>query len=628
MYPPAPPARADARFAWLSQQRDRYLAEPCAALELVGPLQARLDLALAGEPDDFAIELAWLLAEMYGELWQAEKVEQPLDAVLPWMLAGHGSLTCRVGALALRCRMHLRFGRRAEGMALLQILTELSVDSEDPLVCAHRARALGHALAGQRDWQRAIDCLREAQALATEAGDGGRWVDMLITIAVAHQALGDPQAQLTALREGALLAEAQRRWLAGMNSWSGVAEEGVLRGELELAGQALERAQQCRARAGASAERLIKELLATEAQLHAAHGRLEPAIALMHEVIVQSERWSMRRQLLRRMRQLVPWLMQAGRPAEALALLERAHKQELVEQGEIGRRDAAEQLRRAELAHALGQQARSEAHARELELKNGALEQALALQRELQSELLEAGKLASLGQLLAGMAHELNTPLGTALTALSTSADLSRALSLSIGDGRPASRQRVLADLQHCEQGAELARRNVEQALTLVQAYQAAGQQPDRPRLLRLDTLVRAAWERALSPDTRLCLELDAALELHTLAEPLNELLVQLFHNVERHAYAPGQPGLVRVSAHRADGRVRLVVQDHGAGIAPELLPRVFDPYVSSQFGHGRSGLGLFIAQAAVTQRLRGRVRVESQPRRGARFEIDWPLSV
>ncbi len=362
---PAPGARAE----WLAVQRAGYLSEPCSALERVASLQALLDQLLQGRQplDDLGVALGALLAEMYGELWRSEAVEQTLDALLPSVLeAGRGHLNDRIAVLALRSRMHLRFGRRAEGMALLAPISRLAEGSEDPLILAHRARTLGHAQAALQDWALAITHLREAQALAAEAGDGGRWVDMLITIAVAHRQLGEPQAELAALREGAELAETQRRWAGALNGWTGVAEACLQRQDLAAAQQAFERGQRCLRQAGGSAERLLKEQLAVQARLHAARGEYEPAIALMQEVLSQTRRWSMSRQLQHRMRQLVPWLAQAGRADEALALLEEAHGLALEELREAGRRDTAERLRQAELAQARSEQARSETHAREL----------------------------------------------------------------------------------------------------------------------------------------------------------------------------------------------------------------------------------------------------------------------
>jgi signal transduction histidine kinase len=82
---------------------------------------------------------------------------------------------------------------------------------------------------------------------------------------------------------------------------------------------------------------------------------------------------------------------------------------------------------------------------------------------------------------------------------------------------------------------------------------------------------------------------------------------------------------VVQVQA-RIDGeQTMLTVSDNGRGIDSQLLPRIFDPYVSSQFGKGRSGLGLFVARAAAGQRMRGKLRVQSSPGLGSRFELVWP---
>lgn len=69
-----------------------------------------------------------------------------------------------------------------------------------------------------------------------------------------------------------------------------------------------------------------------------------------------------------------------------------------------------------------------------------------------------------------------------------------------------------------------------------------------------------------------------------------------------------------------------LQVSDNGRGMAPELLPKVFDPYVSTQFGQGRSGLGLFVAQVSATQRLGGRLTAANRRQGGASFTLSWAL--
>jgi signal transduction histidine kinase len=80
----------------------------------------------------------------------------------------------------------------------------------------------------------------------------------------------------------------------------------------------------------------------------------------------------------------------------------------------------------------------------------------------------------------------------------------------------------------------------------------------------------------------------------------------------------------VHLQLQREPSLVRLRVQDDGRGIPAELLPRIFDPYVSTQFGKGRSGMGLFVAQGLVNTRLGGALRAFSEPGQGACFEIEW----
>ncbi|MBT9503048.1 MAG: sensor histidine kinase [Burkholderiaceae bacterium] len=622
------PPRAEERQAWLLAERARYLDAPCLAVDLLAPTQRIFEQALTEGPSDFAVELGLHLAELLGEAWRSEGIEAVLDQVLPWTERGFGAAV-RPAMTALRCRMHLRFGRLPAALALLEDLTRLCRISPRVVDQAHRARVLGQALAAQQEYRRAIDCMSEALRLYKQGGDRSRWVDLYVSLSFAHRALGDPEAQLRALQEGVREAASQLRWIAACNALSGVAELHIASGQPALAEAALAEGRDYLLRAGRGGERIEKELWAAEAASLAARQDFAGAVALMQKVVAQSMDWSVRRQVVRRLRQLSPWLQQLGRVDEAMAALQQAHDLELQEVREAGRQDTAAQLQRLELEHARAEQARSEAHGRELAVKNVALAQALQLQRELQGELIEASKFATLGTLLAGLAHELNTPLGSALTASSTVADLSRGLETAIGEGA-VSRSRLIAELRACKQAAELSSSSVARALALVASYKHldSTDDPETPQELQLQLLIRATWDRTISPGSPLRLEVDTRLLLRLRARALSEVLAQLFQNAERHAYAPGVAGVVRVQARVDTGRVLLSLSDEGCGIAPELLPRIFDPYVSTQFGRGRSGLGLFVAQAAVSQRLQGRIRAHSEPGAGCRFELEWPLEV
>lgn len=630
MRPLPPVLDAVACRSWLAAETRAYADEPCSAQDRLAPTMALFEQVIAGEPGDFGVELAWHLTDLCGELWRSEQIEAVLDAVMPWVDAGFGEKAA-VPVLSLRCRMHLRFGRLEPALALLDRVNRRAALSPRAVDQAHCSRALGGALSMQRQFAPAIQAMHEAISLFRACGDRGRWVDIYASISVAHRNLGQRAEEQQVLREGLAVAVAQKRWISACNTGSSLAEELLIDDREQEAVALLRDAEEHLRLAGPGGERIAKELFAAQAALAWRQGDAPAAIALMQRVVEDSRRFSMRRQVVHRLKQVARWQQLSGLSDAAIATLQDAHSLELEDTRESSRLDSATALQRIEVAHAQQLQARAEAHASELADKAAALQQALDLQRQMQTELIERSKLATLGHLLAGVAHEMNTPLGSALTVLSTVTELNAALVDRLAEGT-VSRRHFTTELGRCQESAELARRNVEQALALVQSYQHIdtrnAQEPTRRAALA--KLIQAAWQRAMSPGTALSLRCEAELDRELPAEALTEVLLQLFQNVERHAYPGGRPGDVEVRATvdaRLDGEhVRLSVSDEGRGIAADLLPRVFDPYVSTQFGRGRSGLGLFVAQVTVIQRLRGRITVSSTPGMGCRFDIEFPL--
>lgn len=619
-------ADLDACRSWLDAEIRAYADEPCSAQDRLAPTMALFEQVVAREPGDFGVELAWHLTDLCGELWRSEQIEAVLDAVMPWVAAGFGEKAA-IAVLSLRCRMHLRFGRLPPALTLLDQITRRAAASSRDVDQAHCARALGGALSLQRQFEPAIAAMREAIVLFRAGGDRGRWVDIYASISVAHRNLGQRAEEQRVLREGLEVAVTQRRWISACNTGASLAEEWMIDGREDEATALLRDVEEYLRRAGRGGERIAKELYAAQAALTWRQGDADAAIALMRRVVEDSRRFSMRRQVVHRLQQLARWQQDSGRAVEAIASLRDAHALELEDTRESGRMDSATELQRIEVAHAQQLQARAEAHAAELAEKAKALQQALDLQRQMQAELIERSKLATLGHLLAGVAHEMNTPLGSALTVLSTVTEVNAGLVDRLTAGT-VSRRHFTTELERCQESAELARRNVEQALALVQSYQHidARHAVEPTRRVSIGCLIEAAWRRAMSPGTALTLRREADLELELPAEALTEVLLQLFQNVERHAYAAGQAGVVDVVALKTDGQIRLSVIDRGRGIPAELLPRVFDPYVSTQFGRGRSGLGLFVAHVTVLQRLRGRITVDSAVGQGCRLEIEFPV--
>jgi PAS domain S-box-containing protein len=250
-----------------------------------------------------------------------------------------------------------------------------------------------------------------------------------------------------------------------------------------------------------------------------------------------------------------------------------------------------------------------------------------------QDELVRSEKLASLGSMVAGVAHELNTPIGNALT-VSTALQHKRdtlAAAFQQGALRKSSLDEFLA---HGESGFDMLVRNLERAARLITNFKevAVDQTSDRRRSFRLVDVVEecvhtfTAGAGARAPRFQVDVAESIAFEAYPGA--LGQIFLNLFENARVHAFADDAPGTIRVDAQALpDGNVRISVGDSGKGIAADALARIFDPFFTTRLGQGGSGLGLAIVYRLVTKKLGGRIRISSEPEQGAIFIIELPTT-
>ena len=275
---------------------------------------------------------------------------------------------------------------------------------------------------------------------------------------------------------------------------------------------------------------------------------------------------------------------------------------------------------------------------REVEAENAlrqsrdAAERALDELRATQASLIQAEKMASLGQLVAGVAHEVNTPIGITITGASQL----QALIGELSDRHTANALKKSDFQRFLSDGMEMANlilSNSTRAANLVQSFKlvAVDQSSDERRafLLRdyIDELLRSLHP-TYKTRTALTIDIDcpADLELDGYPGALSQILTNLVMNALVHALDPEQPGRITIAARVMDGdMVELSIGDDGAGIAPEVLPKVFDPFFTTRRGSGGSGLGLHIVYNLVTGRLHGTIGVESRPGEGTRFTLRFP---
>ncbi|WP_374437752.1 sensor histidine kinase [Inhella sp.] len=613
---------------WLDAQQERYYEAPERAGELWNELLPTF-LALPEAPPKHwpVVAFALLLCQLGYERRQLPPLEPVLARALAWCEAGREpELLPRLLCVSARLQVVAQeFERAAE---LLQRAGSLLAAQTvpDPLSQGLLLGALGQLTLLQGEPERALGYARQALPLYRAMGYRGPWVQVYAAQAIALRSLGRQAERRAVLLEGITESCAQRRWSEAANLATGLIDMALEQGDLPAAWAALEQGEALAAQADQDPATPCHRILRfSRARCLAQAGQAEAACALVEPVLDDALRFGGPTELLRRLDDLADWQAQSGRGAAALTHSRRAHAMRLHMAREAQERSGLALRQQVELEHTERERQWHRQRADEAARQSAALQEALDQLQALQEELARYSRAASLGPLLAGVAHELNTPLGTALTALSHAGMLAQELMAWI-EAERLQRPRLLARLGELAEAQALARRGLERALALTASYRPA--RHDGAAGAPLAALVERAWARALSPTSCLRLQLQDGVGAPLWpSQALEEVLVQLFQNVERHAYAPGEPGLVRVqAAAQPTAHALLAVEDLGCGIAPDLLPHVFEPYVSTQFGRGRSGLGLFIAEAAVRQQLGGRLRVHSRPGQGTRFEIECPL--
>lgn len=270
-----------------------------------------------------------------------------------------------------------------------------------------------------------------------------------------------------------------------------------------------------------------------------------------------------------------------------------------------------------------------------LQLANQELAATADSLRQAQTQLVQQEKLAALGGLVAGVSHELNTPLGVALSAIDGARNVWLRLQQAWQEGKLAKSALEKFTAEGLE-FTELAQNNSQRAADLVNHF----------KLITVDLTEGGEVALALGPylhdladlyahdfaaqGYRFEVAIAADLPVLTLVpEALGEALQRILGNVRDHAFGCepcGEPCCVRLSAWCDAQRVYIRVGDNGHGIAGDAIHKVFDPFFSTKTGSGRHiGLGLHIAYNQVTHRLKGQLRIDSVPGQGTELTICLP---
>jgi len=265
-----------------------------------------------------------------------------------------------------------------------------------------------------------------------------------------------------------------------------------------------------------------------------------------------------------------------------------------------------------------------------LEQANKELNHALESLNLARGELVRSEKLAALGSLVAGIAHEVNTPVGVIVTGASILSEASAAINKNVAQGL-IRKSEILEYLNTATESSRLILSNANRAAHLIQSFKqvAVDQTSEQRREFELNEFILGLIT-SLNPTLRIA---RASIELHSTDKIymdsypglLAQVLTNLAMNAVIHGFTKEQDGRISIHVRLADDLVIIQFNDDGIGIPEEYLDKIFDPFFTTKRGQGGTGLGLNIVFNIITKQFGGTISVQSSAGQGTQFKLAIP---
>ncbi|MBS2781017.1 PAS domain S-box protein [Aeromonas salmonicida] len=252
--------------------------------------------------------------------------------------------------------------------------------------------------------------------------------------------------------------------------------------------------------------------------------------------------------------------------------------------------------------------------------------------KQAQQTLVESEKMASLGSLVAGVAHEINTPIGISVTASSYLQERVADFKLHI-DSKQLSRSYLNEFTVNLDESMQLLQSNLRRASELIASFkQVAVDQSSEARYNfsladNLHQVVVSLGHKLKKAQCEVDIQCDPKLSIFSFPGSFTQIYSNLILNSINHGFDNwDKPKKITIKVEQEGEELLINYSDNGRGIPPEILPRIFDPFVTSKRGQGGSGLGTHIIYNLVVQLLKGRISCASEPGNGAQFHIRLPI--
>jgi signal transduction histidine kinase len=249
-----------------------------------------------------------------------------------------------------------------------------------------------------------------------------------------------------------------------------------------------------------------------------------------------------------------------------------------------------------------------------------------------QQNLIDAERLAALGGLVAGVAHEVNNPIGISLTVASSFARRAEMFEAELRSDGPLRRSQLEEFVRNSRDAAQQLVANLHRAGELIQSFKQVA--VDRSHAERRQFSLGEATDQiiaSLRPVLKkaaiaLSVDVPEGLLIDGYPGSYGQILTNLFLNAANHAFADGRSGKISISARaRGVDDVEIIFADNGAGMTPDVQRQAFDPFFTTRRNEGGTGLGLHIVYNLVTQQLGGRMMLDSRLGQGTTFRIIMP---
>ena len=258
---------------------------------------------------------------------------------------------------------------------------------------------------------------------------------------------------------------------------------------------------------------------------------------------------------------------------------------------------------------------------------------ATSLEREklLQDELVEAEKMASLGILVAGVSHELSTPIGGAVMSVSSIQQRTQEIEKKFDNA--LSKRELQEYLEHCEKSAQLALENLSRSGDLIKRFKRLAVDRGNEEsasfnlALTVDDLVRSLGPLLKKRKTNIEVSVPDNITMMSYPGVLSQVLQNLITNSIDHAMTKEKPLEIYLKAFTQDKQVVITVRDNGAGISDSVRHRIYEPFITTSRGQGNTGLGLHLVHQWVNRVLEGQIAFDSS-NAGTVFILTIPQNV